>query len=84
MSSSFLYNLTRSASEQVGFTHQRPKGKGNCVMPSPSRSAEPAARTHHDRTLRHLVRGSAPHIPAVRSEWVDRKGRIVSNYRIGW
>lgn len=32
MSSSFLNNLTRSAYEQVGFTHQRPKGKGNCVM----------------------------------------------------
>ena len=32
MSSSFLYNLTRSAYEQVGFTYQRSKGKGNCVM----------------------------------------------------
>ena len=32
MSSTFLYNLTRSAYEQAGFTYQRPKGKGNCVM----------------------------------------------------
>ncbi len=32
MSSSILYNLTRSAYERVGFTYQRPKEKGNCVM----------------------------------------------------
>ena len=32
MSASFLYNLTRSVYEQAGFTYQRPKGKGNCVM----------------------------------------------------
>ena len=31
-SSSFLYNATRSMYEQLGFTYQRPKGKGNCVM----------------------------------------------------
>ena len=29
---SFLYNLTRAVYEQAGFTHQRPKGAGNCVM----------------------------------------------------
>lgn len=32
MSSSFLYNATRTMYEQLGFTYQRPKGKGNCVM----------------------------------------------------
>ncbi|MDQ6656832.1 MAG: GNAT family N-acetyltransferase [Actinomycetota bacterium] len=31
-SASFLYNATRSMYEQLGFTYQRPKGKGNCVM----------------------------------------------------
>ncbi len=31
-SSSFLYNATRTMYEQLGFTYQRPKGKGNCVM----------------------------------------------------
>jgi len=29
---SFLYNLTRAAYEEAGFTYERPKGKGNCVM----------------------------------------------------
>ena len=32
ISSSFLYNTTRSMYEQAGFTYERPKGKGNCVM----------------------------------------------------
>lgn len=32
MSASFLYNLTRTAYEDAGFTYQRPKGAGNCVM----------------------------------------------------
>ena len=34
ISSSFLYNATRSVYEQAGFTYERPKdkGKGNCVM----------------------------------------------------
>ncbi len=31
-SSSFLYNATRTMYEQLGFSYQRPKGKGNCVM----------------------------------------------------
>ncbi|MDQ2849078.1 MAG: GNAT family N-acetyltransferase [Actinomycetota bacterium] len=31
-SASFLYNATRSMYEQLGFSYQRPKGKGNCVM----------------------------------------------------
>lgn len=31
-SASFLYNATRTMYEQLGFTFQRPKGKGNCVM----------------------------------------------------
>jgi hypothetical protein len=32
VSASFLYNATRSMYEQLGFSYQRPKGKGNCVM----------------------------------------------------
>jgi hypothetical protein len=32
MSSSFLYNVTRTAYERIGFTYDRPKGAGNCVM----------------------------------------------------
>lgn len=32
MSSSFLYNGTRTMYERIGFTYDRPKGKGNCVM----------------------------------------------------
>jgi hypothetical protein len=31
-SASFLYNATRTMYEQLGFTCERPKGKGNCVM----------------------------------------------------
>jgi GNAT superfamily N-acetyltransferase len=31
-SSSFLYNATRTMYEQLGFSYERPKGKGNCVM----------------------------------------------------
>lgn len=31
-SASFLYNATRTMYEQLGFTYDRPKGKGNCVM----------------------------------------------------
>jgi GNAT superfamily N-acetyltransferase len=31
-SSSFLYNATRTMYEQLGFTYQRSKGQGNCVM----------------------------------------------------
>jgi GNAT superfamily N-acetyltransferase len=40
MSSSFLYNATRSMYEKVGFEYERPKGKNNCVM----RKVVPAAR----------------------------------------
>lgn len=32
ISSSFLYNATRTMYEGLGFEYQRPKGKGNCVM----------------------------------------------------
>jgi hypothetical protein len=32
MSSTFLYNGTRSMYEQAGFEYERPKGKSNCVM----------------------------------------------------
>jgi GNAT superfamily N-acetyltransferase len=32
ISSSFLYNVTRSLYEQSGFTYLRPKGKNHCVM----------------------------------------------------
>jgi hypothetical protein len=31
-SSSFLYNATRTMYEQLGFTYERAKGQGNCVM----------------------------------------------------
>ncbi|MCK0111377.1 GNAT family N-acetyltransferase [Ornithinimicrobium sp. F0845] len=31
-SASFLYNSTRTMYERLGFTYDRPKGKGNCVM----------------------------------------------------
>lgn len=32
MSSSFIYNATRSMYERIGFDYERTKGKGNCVM----------------------------------------------------
>jgi GNAT superfamily N-acetyltransferase len=32
ISSTFLYNVTRSAYEQAGFAYLRPKGKNHCVM----------------------------------------------------
>lgn len=32
MSASFLYNATRTMYERIGFTYDRPKGQGNCVM----------------------------------------------------
>lgn len=32
MSSSFLYNGTRTMYERIGFGYDRPKGAGNCVM----------------------------------------------------
>jgi hypothetical protein len=32
ISSSFLYNATRSMYEKAGFTYERPKGKNHCVM----------------------------------------------------
>ena len=32
MSSSFLYNATRTMYERIGFDYDRPKGAGNCVM----------------------------------------------------
>ncbi|GAB3912464.1 hypothetical protein GCM10011575_46140 [Microlunatus endophyticus] len=32
ISSSFLYNATRTMYERLGFDYQRPKGQGNCVM----------------------------------------------------
>ncbi|WP_203568397.1 GNAT family protein [Aestuariimicrobium ganziense] len=32
ISSSFLYNATRTMYERLGFTYLRPKGQGNCVM----------------------------------------------------
>ncbi|WP_114559715.1 GNAT family N-acetyltransferase [Desertihabitans aurantiacus] len=32
VSSSFLYNGTRTMYERVGFVYDRPKGQGNCVM----------------------------------------------------
>jgi hypothetical protein len=40
ISSSFLYNATRSMYEKVGFAYERPKGKNHCMM----RKVVPAAR----------------------------------------
>jgi len=31
-SASFLYSGTRTLFEKAGFTYDRPKGKGNCIM----------------------------------------------------
>jgi GNAT superfamily N-acetyltransferase len=31
-SASFLYNATRTMYERLGFSYERSKGKGNCVM----------------------------------------------------
>ncbi len=39
--SSFLYNGTRTMYEREGFTYDRPKGLGNCVM---VREVAPATR----------------------------------------
>ena len=39
---SFLYNLTRHAYEEAGFTYVRPKGQGNCAM---TRTVPAAARS---------------------------------------
>lgn len=39
-SASFLYNATRTMYERLGFSHERAKGKGNCVM----RAVVPAAK----------------------------------------
>jgi GNAT superfamily N-acetyltransferase len=39
ISSSFLYNATRSMYEKAGFAYERPKGKNHCVM----RTVVPAA-----------------------------------------
>jgi hypothetical protein len=44
--SSFLYNGTRTMYEREGFTYDRPKGQGNCVM---VRDVPPA---HEDRGAR--------------------------------
>ena len=41
-SASFLYNATRSMYEDLGFSYQRPKGKGNCVMTLEVPAAVPA------------------------------------------
>ena len=32
ISSSFLYSATRTMYERPGFSHERPKCQGNCVM----------------------------------------------------
>ena len=50
MSSSFLYNGTRTMYEREGFTYDRPKGQGNCVMVrevAPS-TRDPAPRRHYE------------------------------------
>lgn len=42
-SASFLYNATRTMYEELGFSYQRPKGKGNCVMTTQVPAAERAS-----------------------------------------
>lgn len=59
VSSSFLYNATRTMYEQLGFTYERPKGQGNCVM---SKVVQPARRPASAR----LPRRSAPDHPSTR------------------
>lgn len=44
-SSSFLYNATRTMYDRLGFSYERPKGQGNCVM---SKLIEPADRPAAD------------------------------------
>ena len=41
-SASFLYNATRTMYERLGFTYDRPKGQGNCVMTTYVEPAVPA------------------------------------------
>jgi len=43
-SSSFLYNATRTMYEQLGFSYDRPKGQGNCVMTKLVPAAQAARR----------------------------------------
>lgn len=45
LSSSFLYNATRTMYERLGFEYLRPKGQGNCVM----RTNVPAPDQPHGR-----------------------------------
>jgi GNAT superfamily N-acetyltransferase len=47
-SASFLYNATRTMYEGLGFTFERPKGQGNCVMTMTVPAARPARRRGSD------------------------------------
>jgi len=52
--SSFLYNATRTMYEREGFTYDRPKGQGNCVMVrqvAPSPGASPVERATRKRRV---------------------------------
>ena len=44
--SSFLYNGTRTMYEREGFTYDRPKGQGNCVMVREVAASTRVAETH--------------------------------------
>lgn len=44
ISNSFLYNGTRDLYEQAGFTYERPKGQGNCVMTTTVAPRSPTRR----------------------------------------
>jgi hypothetical protein len=46
MRSQFLYSATRSLFEQVGFSYERPKGKGNCVMRTTVAPVKVSRRAH--------------------------------------
>jgi len=56
-SASFLYNGTRTMYERVGFTYDRPKGLGNCVMRMRVDPIGPLVGPDATRT------GPAPHRP---------------------
>ena len=45
VSSTFLYNATRSLYEQTGFSYDRPKGKNHCVMRRTVSAAKKPRRT---------------------------------------
>jgi hypothetical protein len=72
ISSSFLYNVTRSLYEQTGFSYDRPKGKNHCVMRRNSFSRQKAST--HTRRVTFVMAGRSSctlqHYPAVGDEQI--------------